>query len=523
MSDHNSQNHSLATAASWLTLAKVLAFGVSFLLPLIMVRRLSQADFGLYRQLFLVVSTAMTVLPFGFAMSAFYFLPRAGDHRRAVAMNVVAVYAAIAAIAGGILLFRPTVLATIFNDGGLVSYAPLLAAVLFLVVASSFVDMLALANGDVKGAAAFVVTTYVTKTILLATAAIVFASVRAILIASAVHGLLQFAFLLVYLKRGFGSFLARIDAGLLRRQLAYAIPFGFAYWLYWLQTEAHHYFVARAFGAATYAVYAIGCVMFPLTLVFGESIGFVIIQRVSELHSQNRRDDIVALLGQAVRNLAAFYLPLYAILLVTGRDLLAIVYTPRFLASWPIFAINLTLMPLSILAIISDAVMRSYTECRPFLVGVRMVLVPILLATLWYLTPRYGPLAAISAVVGVNALERFILAGRTAKALRLQRSDVVLLKGVIGVVASVIVAGAAAFIARSAFGQAQHWPALIVASIVFATVYIAATSVRAIYYGEDVLLEWPLAVLPGGLRRVLAELLTRVRPRVTDEAREKAA
>jgi len=521
MSDHASKNHTLAADASWLTLAKVLAFGVSFLLPLIMVRKLSQADFGLYRQLFLVVTNAMTVLPFGFAMSAFYFLPRAGERRRAVAMNVVAVYAAVAMIAGSVLLFRPTILAAIFNDGRLVSYAPLVAAVLFLVVASSFVDILALANGDIKGAAAFVVITNVTKTLLLATAAIFFGSVRAILIASALHGLLQFIFLLVYLKRGFGSFLGRIDTAMLRQQMAYAIPFGFAYWLYWLQTEAHHYFVARAFGASTYAVYAIGCVMFPLTLVFGESIGFVIIRRVSELHSQSRREDIVALLGHAVRNLSAFYLPLYAILLVTGRDLIAIVYTRRFLASWPIFAINLTLMPLSILSIISDAVMRSYTECRPFLVGLRMALVPIVLAALWVLTPRYGPVAAISTVVGITALERVILAGRTARALQLRRCDAVLLKGVIGVVVSVLLAGAAAFFVRSAFGEAQHWPALIAASTVFVAAYIAATSVRAIIYREDVISEFPLAVFPERLREVLADLLTRARD--SNEATEKAA
>jgi hypothetical protein len=40
------------------------------------VRRLSQQDLGLYKQAFFVVTTAMNLLPLGFAMSAFYFLPR---------------------------------------------------------------------------------------------------------------------------------------------------------------------------------------------------------------------------------------------------------------------------------------------------------------------------------------------------------------------------------------------------------------------------------------------------------------
>src|SRR6202035_3173338 len=136
---------------------------------LVMVRRLGQADFGMYRQLFLLVSNSVTVLPFGFAMSAFYFLPRAGNRKRVV-MNIFAVYAIVAAIAGGVVLFRPSVLVAVFNEPGLVSYAPIVAATLFLAVISSFVDVLALATGDVNTAAAFVVVTNVAKAILLVTA-----------------------------------------------------------------------------------------------------------------------------------------------------------------------------------------------------------------------------------------------------------------------------------------------------------------------------------------------------------------
>src|SRR5438552_2937790 len=179
MSDHSS-NHSLTADASWLVFAKTVAFGVAFILPLVLVRTLSQEDFGLYRQLFLLVSTAITVLPFGFAMSAFYFLPRAGNRGSAVALNILLVHILVAAVAAGVLIFRPAVIAAIFNSPGLVAYARLVAAVLFLAVISTFVDMLALANGDVKGAATFVVLTNAGKTILLATATISFGTVRPI-------------------------------------------------------------------------------------------------------------------------------------------------------------------------------------------------------------------------------------------------------------------------------------------------------------------------------------------------------
>ena len=67
---------SLTTQAFWLLAAKTAGFALTTALPLVLVRSLSQLEFGVYKQAFLIVGTAVTVLPLGFGMSAFYFLPR---------------------------------------------------------------------------------------------------------------------------------------------------------------------------------------------------------------------------------------------------------------------------------------------------------------------------------------------------------------------------------------------------------------------------------------------------------------
>ena len=53
---------SLTVSALWLLGAKTIGFGFMFLLPLLLVRQLSQHDFGVYKQLFLVVGTAVSLL-----------------------------------------------------------------------------------------------------------------------------------------------------------------------------------------------------------------------------------------------------------------------------------------------------------------------------------------------------------------------------------------------------------------------------------------------------------------------------
>ena len=106
----------LARRVIWLASAKALAFTLSFALPLILVRSLSQTEFGLYKQVFLLVSTAITILPLGFAMSAFYFLPRCGSEPGRVVFNIMLVHSMIGGLAGIALLVRPGLLEVIFGS-----------------------------------------------------------------------------------------------------------------------------------------------------------------------------------------------------------------------------------------------------------------------------------------------------------------------------------------------------------------------------------------------------------------------
>ncbi|HEY6332877.1 MAG TPA: hypothetical protein VI756_26365, partial [Blastocatellia bacterium] len=79
----------MSARALWFMGAKTLAFVLTFALPLILVRRISQHEFGLYKQVFLIVGTAVSVLPLGFGMSAFYYLPREGVNKAHIVLNVI--------------------------------------------------------------------------------------------------------------------------------------------------------------------------------------------------------------------------------------------------------------------------------------------------------------------------------------------------------------------------------------------------------------------------------------------------
>jgi O-antigen/teichoic acid export membrane protein len=59
-----------------LMLGRAGATALSFALPLVLTRLLPQSEFGTYKQVWLVVTTAYFMLPLGLAQSLYYFIPR---------------------------------------------------------------------------------------------------------------------------------------------------------------------------------------------------------------------------------------------------------------------------------------------------------------------------------------------------------------------------------------------------------------------------------------------------------------
>jgi O-antigen/teichoic acid export membrane protein len=456
-----------------LMLGKTAAMVFSFALPLILVRRLSQADFGLYKQAFLLITTAISILPLGLAMSSFYFLPRVTDRQRgAVVQNILLIYLLIGGGTGLLLLIDPGVLVAIFNGPELLPYAPRIALALALLVSGSFLEYVMIACRDTRQAAIFITANQFSKAALLIAAAIWLSTIDSLLDAASIQGVLQLAWVLAYLRRRFGRFWRAIDWGLLRAQIAYGLPLGAAALLFWLQTQLHMYFVAHRFGPVSYAVYAVGCFEIPLLTILSESLNAVLIQRANDLHSRNQHGELAALVMESARNLSWFYLPLFAFLVLAGREIIVLLFTARYLASWPIFLVDCGLIPLMIPAVACDVLVRSYADYRYFLLKVRMVLAVALIASMYLAMSHLGPFGIILAVVLVAGVERTVVSWRFARDLHILKGQRALLLDI------VVIAGASAAAAMVTL-PVQRWLAgdpplvvLLVCGSLFSAAYV---------------------------------------------------
>src|SRR5205809_368688 len=333
------------------------------------------------------------------------------------------------AIGGVLVSVFPALPAALLSSPDLAAYAPEIGLVMLLLVGSSFVEFVAIANGEAHLAALFIGVSQVLRSGLFITAASLFGSVRALAYAAVVHGFLQCTLMAWYVRSRFSAARWAPEWRLVRAQLAYALPLAYAGIIWWLQGWVHHYFVSHRYDAAVYAVYAVGCFQVPIMGVLVESVGYVAIRRASELRKRNETREIVRLAAQSVRTLAAVAFPLYALLLVTGREFITVLFTEQYRASWPIFAVYLTLVPLTIVFPACDAVLRACPEHLPFLVRARTGLVTVLLAGLWIAVRRFDLVAPAAVVVGVTLVVRVLLAGKVARILGMSWSDLAAFRG----------------------------------------------------------------------------------------------
>jgi glycosyltransferase involved in cell wall biosynthesis/Na+-driven multidrug efflux pump len=469
--DSYAKGDSLTLRAAWYLFAKTVAFLLSFALPLLLVRRLSQNEFGLYKQVFLVVGTALNVVPLGVGMSAFYFLPRERERQGQVVFNIILFYLLMAGAASLTLCLWPQLWITIFNSTDLVQYAPLIGVVILLWIISSFLEVAAVAHQEYRLATVFVIASQFSKTGLLLAGAMWFSSVWALIYAAIIHGLLQTIVLTFYLRSRFGAFWRSFKWPLMRKQLAYSLPLGIAA-IIGVQSDLDNYFVSNRFGATAYAIYAIGCFQLPLVSILSDTVGSVMIPRVSYLQKFGRSREIIELTAKMVRKLSAIYFPLFLFLLLLGREFITVLFTSRYLASYPIFAINLTLIPLAILTSGCDPIMRAYAEHRYFPLKTRVAVLVVLVATLWLGTKRLGMVGTISIVIAVNLIERVVTAIKVGHILGLTRKDIFLLKDVGKVVVATAIAGAGAEMMRVYLLDAKPFVVLGVCGVVFSLLYV---------------------------------------------------
>lgn len=439
MAEETNKIPSLKSQSAWLLFAKIVGFGFSFLLPLLVARLLSKEEVGVYQQIFLVIVNANAILTLGFGMSAYYFLARETVRRPSVIINTLLFNFVVGGIACLALFLYPQLISNIFQSAEITRLAPKIGIVIWLWIFSTFLETVAVANQEPRAATAFIIVGQFTKTALMLLAVVIFTTVESFVYAAMIQAAIQTVIMLVYLDSRFPRFWTAFDLSFFREQLFYALPFGLASLLWTLQTDIHNYFVGYHFTSEEFAVYRFGCFELPLIAMLAESVTSVLIPRMSGLQARNDKAEIIRLTMRTMQKLAFVYFPIYVFLMITAQTFITTLFTRNYLGSVPIFLINLTLLPFYIW--VNDPIVRAYKELGRFLLILRFMIFVAMIGALYFGIQNFDLRGMIAIVIVTALIEKFVTTVAVVKKLNVKIGDLSRLKDVGKTAVSSLAAG----------------------------------------------------------------------------------
>ena len=436
---------SISKPAFLLVVGRTIGFAASFIIPVLLVRTFNQAEFGTYKQLFLIYGTLYGLAQLGMAESLYYFVPRKPQEAGPYVANtlITLMFAGMACL--GLLWFTEDRIVAWLSNPQLADHVVLIGAYLMLMLVSAAFEIVMVARKQHLTAAWTYGASDVARTILLVIPAFLHGGLRAVLWGGVAFGTVRIIAMVHWLRREYGPEL-RPNRKLWKYQLAYALPFALAVGIEVLQTNLHSYVVASKFDASTFAIYAVGCLQIPLVDLITTSAANVMMVKMAEEGLHEQHSTALELWHHTMSRLALLIFPLAVVLLLLSRDVIVTLFTSTYVASVPIFmAWTLTIIP-AVFCV--DAVLRAYAQTR-FLFAMNVIRLALVVALISWCLSTFGLVGAVLVTLLATTAVRIISIGRIAYLLKAPVTQILPWMHLAGIaVCAIVAAGPAYWLSR---------------------------------------------------------------------------
>lgn len=331
--------------AGLLSATELARFGVKTIIGIILARNLSQADFGSYRQLFLIYGTFSTFLLLGLPQSLLYFLPKADNPReqKQIISRTINILSLLAIVFSLVLFVLRANIAAMFNNAGLEKLLLIYCLYPIFMFINQLYSTIMLGLQKPLKAAEFTVFSITADFLLILGAILLSGSLSTIVAAILVSAFLQWGFVHYKLKNVTEFFV--FDTNGLRAQLKYAIPLGLSSMVGILTVQLDKLVVSGCFSPEQFAVFSIGAMELPVIGILANSVNSIILPAMS---SMENRSAATAIYKASVRKNALIVFPIVAFCFVMGSQIISLVYGTAYIQSVPYFRIYLFSLPLRI-------------------------------------------------------------------------------------------------------------------------------------------------------------------------------
>jgi O-antigen/teichoic acid export membrane protein len=401
---------SILTRARPLLAARLVSALLTVAVPMVLARALVPAEYGTFKQAWLVAQTLALLLPLGMTQSLYYFVPRDPARRDRYVAQAVWFHLAMGALAAAAVVAAGPLLGERLQNPELARLAPWIAAITALQLAGAPLDVAWNAAGRIGAAALVRVATELGRGAAILAGAAIGGDVESVLKGIAAAHALRFLVGTAVLWRAHGL-AGSGDA--LRRQLGYALPFGLAFVLIVPQQQLHHYAVAAAVTPAVFAVYSVGTFQLPVVDILYTPVSELLQIGLAQQEGARLPPRAgLALFHEAVLQLSFAFLPVAGLLAIAAPALVELVFSARYLDAVPIFRLGVLSILLAALPL--DGVMRARAQNR-FMIALSGAKLGGTAALVLAGLGAAGPFGALAGWLLAEALARAVMLGRAAR------------------------------------------------------------------------------------------------------------
>ena len=445
---------------------RTLAFAATFFIPLVLARVFDAAEFGTYKQLFLIWGTVYSVGQLGMASSLYYFLPRAPRVGGAYSANcllfmVVTGLGCLAALTVG----GPKVSHWLSN-AALAPFLPWIGLYICLTMFSMALEIVLISRGRYLWAAASYAVSDLLRASVFIVPALLFRQLEWVLKGAVLLASFRAAVMVFYLRREFGGSF-KPDRALLRSQLVYALPFGLAVLVEIVQASLPQYVVSHLFNPATFAIFAVGCLQIPLVDFAASPTSDVMMVKMQERLTEGRNRAVLEIWHDTTWKLALVFFPMTAFLMADAREIIVFLYTQRYAASAPIFMMWSAMILLTILQV--DGVLRVFAQTR-FLLALNLMRLTIIAGLIKWVLGEFSLLGAALVIVLATLLFKAGALVRMTRLLGIGATGLLPWRS-LGALLAAAVGGAVVVLAIKSQLQLALFPLIVTTAAAYAVTY----------------------------------------------------
>ncbi|HEY1907066.1 MAG TPA: lipopolysaccharide biosynthesis protein [Myxococcaceae bacterium] len=398
-----------------LVLARFASAIVTTVVPLVLARAMAIAEYGTYKQLFLVGTTLTAIFTFGLPQSLYYFMPRT-DRARPFVVHTLALLAVAGAAAAFLVLAATPWIGQLFSAPDLADYRGALATYTGFYLAACALEPILTSEGRTGLAAINYLVWDSLRAAAMTVPILLGLGLHATMWSVALLMVVRFgATWLIVVRRTLGSWW---DREALRVQLAYALPFGAALAVSVPQHSFHQWVVSARFDPALFAIYAVGCFQLPIVDLLYTPTSEVLMVHVGELERAGRLSEVARAFREAAARLAYVFVPTCAFLLATAPAFIEALFGTRFLPSVPLFRVSTLAVLFGCFPL--DGLLRARGDTtaifRSYVVKALATVPLVLLFVHWF-----GLIGGVLSWLLAEALGKVLLVARLPRALGTRR------------------------------------------------------------------------------------------------------